>query len=107
MSKRVNIEIEQGCTFSYDIELLNTDDSLFEVAGWTGYGSLRKHYLSNTHFDFNVTLADGVCSFSMDSTDTAVLEGGLYVYDVVIQDSADTVHRVISGMATVTPSVHR
>jgi len=106
MSRKANIEIEQGCSFSTDVELINDDLSPFEVVGWTGFGSIRKHYLSETSYPFSVTLQDGLCTFQMSASDTAELEDGLYVYDIVIV-SGSTTHRVVSGMATVSPSVYK
>lgn len=106
MSRKANIEIEQGCSFSTEVEIINDDLTPFEVDGWTGHGSIRKHYLSETDYPFSVTLQDGLCTFQMDASDTAELEAGLYVYDVVIVSGATT-HRVVSGMATVSPSVYK
>lgn len=106
MSRKANIEIEQGCSFATDVELINDDLTPFEVDGWTGQGGIRKHYLSETFYPFSISLQDGLCTFQMSAEDTAALEDGLYVYDVVIV-SGETTHRVVSGMATVSPSVYK
>lgn len=104
MSTKVNIEIEQGATFVHDVEIKNTDNTAFDVTGYTGTGTLKKHYLSNTSYTFGVSLSNGECVFSMSAANTSALEEGLYVYDVIIT-SGNTVYRVVSGMATVTPGV--
>lgn len=104
MATKVNIEIEQGATFTTTQDLLNADGTDFDVTGYTGTGSIRKHYLSNTAYSMNVALSNGSCTFSMTAANTASLDEGLYVYDVKIT-SGNTIHRVFSGMVTVSPSV--
>jgi hypothetical protein len=43
----------------------------------------------------------------MTSSNTANLKPGRYVYDLEIEDEANTVTRVIQGIAVVTPQVTR
>lgn len=107
MSRKVNIEIEQGCSFQQEIELTNTDGTDFDVTDWLGGGTLRKHYLSNTAYAFTVTLSTGVCTMTMSANTTALLEEGLYIYDVTIEHPSELVHRVVSGMAYVSGAVTR
>lgn len=103
---KMNIEIEQGATFSQTIDLLNTDGTNFIVTGWTGSGQIRKHYAANTAYSFMVALANGAATISMSANVTDTLAGGLYVYDVEIENSG-VVRRIASGMATVLSGVTR
>ena len=103
-AKRVNIEIEQGTTFSYDFPILNTDGTDFDVTGWSANGQLRKHYASNTAYTFTTSLSNGHLIFSLSSSNSALISFGLYVYDVKITNDG-TVKRLIEGMATVSPQV--
>jgi len=108
MSQKLNIEIEQGATFTKTITILDSDGSEFEVSGWTGTGQVRKHWTSNTAYDFDITLSDGELYFTMNATTTANISHGLYVYDIQITNNVDgTVKRVLSGMVTVSPEVTR
>lgn len=104
MVKKINIEIEQGCSFSGEIDLKNDDSSPFVVAGWSAGGTIRKHYLSNTVYNFTTSLSDGLCEFAMSPALTATIEDGLYVYDIRISSTDGTIHRIASGMAFVSPS---
>tara|TARA_B110000503_G_C7028806_1_gene363069 strand:+ start:380 stop:706 length:327 start_codon:yes stop_codon:yes gene_type:complete len=105
-AKKINIEIEQGATFSYEVELLNANGAAFDVTGYTGSGMLRKHEKSNTHYDFIVALSTGEIVFSMTANTTNAIPSGLFLYDVKIVSSDDT-KRVIGGMATVTGQIAR
>jgi hypothetical protein len=49
----------------------------------------------------------GQITISLTDTQTAALEDGRYVYDLVITDSSGSKTRVVEGIATVNPSVSR
>lgn len=107
MTKKHNIEIEQGSTFTYTIDLLNADGTEFDATGWTSSGTLRKHYAANAYHSFTTSLSNGSITFSMTPAVTANIKFGLYVYDVRVRATDNTVHRVVSGMATVSPQVDK
>ena len=46
-------------------------------------------------------------TISLTDTQTAALESGRYVYDLVITDASGSKTRVVEGIATVSPSVSR
>lgn len=106
MSKKVNLKIDQGTTFSATVELLDDFDDPLVVTDLTARGQLRKHYSSNTATDFTCALELGQLTISLDTEQTRLLEPQRYVYDVKITDNvANTVIRVIEGFALVTPQV--
>jgi hypothetical protein len=51
--------------------------------------------------------ANGEITISITAANTANITAGRYVYDLIIRDNANTVTRVIEGIATVLPSVTR
>lgn len=105
MSKKLNIEIEQGATFTYTVELYNTDNTAFSSSGWTGRGQLRKHLKSNTKYDFTISMSNGYVSMAMNAASTNNIPHGLYLYDIEIEHSDGTIKRILSGMATVSGQI--
>jgi hypothetical protein len=72
---------------------------------------IRKTYQSTTATTFTSTFVSprttGQITISLTDTQTAALEAGRYVYDLVITDSSGNKTRVVEGIATVNPSVSR
>jgi hypothetical protein len=104
------ITIEQGATFSTTV---NVEDAYYNPINLTGYSAssqMRKSYYSSsaTNITASVTgTSNGEITLSMTSANTSSLTPGRYVYDLVINDGANTVTRVVEGIATVLPSVTR
>lgn len=108
MSLRRNLVIDQGATFNLDVDLQNDDGTPFAVAGWVGAGQIRKHYESNTAITFGVALTDGVAALLLTSSQTDLMDPGLYVYDVELKHiDTNVVRRIIGGGVTVYPQVTR
>jgi hypothetical protein len=111
MSNYYEITIDQGATFAMTVELKDyfTNDPL-DLSLYSARSQIRKNYDSTTSNNFTVSIADaanGNISISMTSSNTANLKPGRYVYDLEIEDEANTVTRVIQGIAVVTPQVTR
>jgi hypothetical protein len=104
------ITIEQGATFSTTV---NVEDAYYNPVNLTGYSAssqMRKSYYSSsaTNITASVTgTSNGEITLSMTSANTSSLTPGRYVYDLIIDDGANTVTRVVEGIATVLPSVTR
>jgi hypothetical protein len=104
------ITIEQGATFSTTV---NVEDAYYNPVNLTGYSAssqMRKSYYSSsaTNITASVTgTSNGEITLSMTAANTSSLTPGRYVYDLIIDDGANTVTRVVEGIATVLPSVTR
>jgi hypothetical protein len=72
---------------------------------------IRKTYQSTTATTFTSTFAadrtTGQITISLTDAQTALLEDGRYVYDLVVTDNSGIKTRVVEGIATVTPGVSR
>ena len=103
-----NIVIDQGTTFSLDLNLTNDDNSAKDLASYTVTSQLRKSYDASTKTDFTTAKVDatGKVTISLTAAETALLKAGRYVYDIEIASSAETL-RVLEGIVTVTPNVTR
>jgi hypothetical protein len=111
MAAIANLLIDQGTTFSSTITVYNTDDTLFDLTGYTGASQIRKSYSSSSaSATFTVSFASdrttGELTLSLTAAQTASLDEGRYVYDVEVTKTSDSsVTRVIQGIVTVSPNV--
>lgn len=106
---RANIIIDQGADFSTTITVRDTDGNIKDLTGHTGYGQIRKHYLSETAYDFVIEFqnprSSGQVTLKMSRAETEKIEPGRYVYDVELTDANDIRTRLVEGIVTVTPQV--
>lgn len=108
MSTSLDIFIQQSATFSQEFDLTDGDGQTLDTSSYTGKSQIRKDPEANTAYEFGVSLANGVITLEMSAANTALISPGKYLYDVLIMTSGNTVvHRVISGVATVTPDITR
>jgi hypothetical protein len=105
----IELLVNQGATFQYNLDLKNKDQSPLNVTGATFSGQIRKSYYSTTATaDLNITVANttnGNVVISMSSATTSAIKAGRYVYDVKMLDNANTTTRILEGIVTVTPQV--
>tara|TARA_Y100000310_G_C20629232_1_gene787651 strand:- start:519 stop:860 length:342 start_codon:yes stop_codon:yes gene_type:complete len=110
MAAIANLIVDQGATFTSTITVYNTDDTLFNLTGYTGASQIRKSYSSSSaSATFTVAFATdrtlGQLTVSLTAAQTALLDEGRYVYDVEVTKTSDsTVTRVIQGIVTVSPN---
>lgn len=108
MSAIANLTIIQGTTFSSDVTVTDSAGDIFSLTDHSSYAQLSKGFDNNhTRVSFTTSNNDttGVITLSLTSQQTAALDEGRYVYDVVIVNASSTVTRVIEGIATVFPRV--
>ena len=107
-----NIVINTGTTFnqSFTLENVNTN-SVIDLTDYTIKSEMRKNPGSTTGVTtFSSTIASasgGVVTIGLTTTQTASLKPGRYVYDLLIDDGAGTIDRVVEGMAIVSQGVTR
>ena len=110
MASISNLFVDQGSDFSITVSLTDATDSALSLTGSSFLAQVRKSHGSNTvKATFN-TSNDGVGgNLTMNLTDiqTAALESGRYVYDVLQTDASGDKKRLIEGQLIVTPSVSR
>lgn len=104
MSKRINIVIDTGATFSKEYTNaslgLNLDFSDYDLTA-----QLRKHPESNSYVSFTCNgYSNGVFAISLTANQTSNMVSGQYVYDVYGDDGTEK-KRLVEGIATLTPQV--
>jgi hypothetical protein len=112
MATKANISIDQGTSFSAQIDLTNENDDPVDLSGDTVGADIRRWYSSAdvaASFTANTgsNTAAGILTLSLTANQTSNLEYGRYVYDVRVADSSNTITRIVEGIVTVTPSVTR
>jgi len=102
--------LEQYADFSTNIDLDNIQGDAINQARYSASSQMRKSYYSSTAYDFTVQISEDVVGkilISMDSTTTANLSPGRYVYDLTITDENSIVTRVVEGVVIVSPGSTR
>jgi len=107
----VEIQIEAGATFSSQVDVSDASGSPKNLTGFTITSQLRKSYYSTSAVNFTINVTDpvnGIIELELDSSTTANIRAGRYVYDVeMLENSTGTVTRIFEGIATVLPNVTR
>lgn len=103
-----NLTIDQGSTFSVDIDVTDADGDALNLTDFTVQGQMRKTYTSSTATTFVseiTSVTRGVVTISLTAATTNALKAGRYVYDVEITSPASVVTRIVEGQVEVTPGV--
>ncbi len=110
MASISNIFIDQGATFTTTVTVTDANGDAVSLSGYSVAAQIRKTFLSSTATAFTATISNassGEITISLTPTQTAALEAGRFVYDVLITASGGTKTRVVEGQVTVNPSVTR
>lgn len=112
MGAFIELYVDQGATYTNTIDL--TDDSTnapMNLQGYTVSSQMRRSYYSaNATANIVCTITDsanGKVSMVLSSANTANINPGRYVFDLVTTDSFGVVTRILEGTVTVTPRVTR
>lgn len=110
MATKANLVIDQGTTFSVELDLTDDNGDAINLDGFTANAQLRKWYTSSnaTVFTTSVNTYSGQVVLSLSANQTGSLSAGRYVYDVELTEtSSNAISRVVEGIVTVTPQVTR
>lgn len=100
MASKALLVIDKGTNFTYTF---NTNTT---ITGYTCEASLRKHYTSNTSIDFTTSIDDSnTVTISLAANATSNIADGRYVFDVIVTSPANTITRLLEGVALITPNV--
>ena len=109
-----NIEIDQDSDYSKTFTAKDDTGTVIDLttAPSTLAAQIRKSYATTTATDFTATVTPAVTTgeFTLALTDvqTAAMERGRHVYDVVhTVTSTEIKTRIMEGIAVVSPSVTR
>lgn len=108
MATKANLVIDQGATFSADLDITDENGDIINLTGYTASSQIRKWYTSSKFVEFATAVNTdiGVITLSLTANQTASMTAGRYVYDVEITDNI-TISRIVEGIITVNPNVTR
>jgi hypothetical protein len=109
MATKANLVIDQGTTYSTDLNLTDENGDPLNLSGYSANSQIRKHYTSSNAVAFSTTVDsnNGIITLSLTANQTANMVGGRYVYDVELTDASNSISRIVEGIVTVTPQVTR
>ena len=105
-----NIIIEQDADYSPQFTAKTAAAVVIDLTNSSLDGMVRKSFASTAYTSFApviVSATAGTFTLALTDVQTSALERGRHVYDVRVTDSASTITRIQSGVATVSPSVTR
>ena len=109
MASLLNLQLDQGTTFSKQITVYGTDGTTVEnLTGASVSSQLRKNYTSTAYETINATIntpTSGIIVMSLTAAQTAALKPGRYVYDLELTKADTTISRIIEGVITIRPEV--
>lgn len=109
MAQFIELDVDQGTDFNFDLDLTNDDGTALNVANYTFSSSIRKSYYSSS-VTANLTVqvisaANGNVILSMNAATTSNIKAGRYLFDVKQVDNSNTTTRLVEGVITVLPQV--
>ena len=110
MARISNIFIDQGADFTTTVTVTDSNGDAVSLVGYSAAAQIRKSYSSSTSTAFTTSISNasgGEITITLSDTQTAALEAGRYLYDVLITASGGDKTRVVEGQVTVNPSVTR
>ena len=110
MASISNRFIDQGADFTTTVTVTDSNGDAVSLAGYSAAAQIRKSYSSSTSTAFTTSISNasgGEITITLSDTQTAALEAGRYLYDVLITASGGDKTRVVEGQVTVNPSVTR
>jgi hypothetical protein len=111
MAQFVELDLDQGTDFTYDLDLSTDDGTPINVINYSFTSSIKKsHYSSSDTASFTINVvnaANGNLRFSMASSTTANIKAGRYLFDVKQIDSGNTTSRILEGIIRVNPQITR
>lgn len=107
-AKIINLVLEQGTDFQSTFTIYNENGSKLNLFNYTAISYIKKSPYSSKTYPFTISFPDrtqGKIMVSMAKSETSLMEGGRYVYDVVITSPSNYNTRVVQGSLLVTPGV--
>ena len=107
-ARNINLVLDQGVDFEATFTVRNEDSSALNLTGYTGEAKIKKHPAATKYNSFIVTFpnrVNGQIKVALASPATTAIEGGRYVYDLVLTSPKAYKTRPIQGNVLVIPGV--
>lgn len=111
MAIYANINIDQGSSFASVVTVEDSQGLVYNLAGYTVRGQIRKSYSSLTAISFTASILQasaGTIQISLTPNQTGAMKPGRYLYDIeIVETATGSVTRVVEGQIEVSPRVTR
>lgn len=111
MAIYANLSIDQGSDFSEELKVEDETSQPVNLNGYIVAGEIRKHYTSETKYDFNCTITSevqGLITIKLPASVSNAMKPGRYQYDIEIKKvSTSVITRVVEGQIEVTGGITR
>ena len=104
MANTVNLEVDQGITYSYSFEAQHANGASFNVATYDLYAAFKKDFQTKTSNEIEANAVNSNVTLTIASNTTYLLTPGDYVYDVMAVDGSNNVFKLLHGMLHIVPS---
>lgn len=112
MAKYLDLYLDQGADYEKNIRLVDavTSNSI-NISGYSFSSKIRKGPLTtNAAASFTTSIvnaANGTFRLSINAANTANIDYGRYLYDVIQTDTSNSKTKVYEGIVIVSPGVSR
>lgn len=104
VTRKQNLVIDQGSNIHFAFQLYEpSGDELTDSTGYAAQADLRQTLEFNTIYTFDTSVSDGMVNLHMTPAYSATVEPDNYYYTVELA-VANTVSRIVEGMAVVRPT---
>ena len=112
MANTVNLYIDQGSDFHYELLLNSEDFGGIDLTGYDIHSQFRKSFQSSTYYSLGCSIVEpvslGEITLTLPGSVSIDIPPGRYLYDVEIVDSLNNVQiRIIEGILLISPCITR
>lgn len=109
MAQFIELNLDQGADFNFDMTITNDDGTTKNVAGFTFASSMKKSYYSTTTAaSMTTTILDapnGLVRFSIPAANNVTIKAGRYLFDIKQIDTSNNISRIVEGLIIVNPRI--
>jgi hypothetical protein len=109
MAQFIELNLDQGADFTFDMTVTNTDGTAKNVTGYTFSSSMKKsYYSSNVAANLTATILNastGLVRFAIPAANNSTIKAGRYLFDIKQVDTSNNVTRIVEGLITVNPGI--
>jgi len=109
MAQFIELNLDQGADFSFDMNITNDDGTAKNVTNYTFSSSMKKSYYSTTTTaNLTSTILDasnGLVRFAITAANNSTIKAGRYLFDIKQVDGSNNTSRLVEGLIIVNPRV--
>ena len=109
MAQFVELDIDQGTTFNFNLDLTEDDGSPKNITNYTITSSISKSYYSTTPTANLIvqipSAANGNVTLTLSASTTSNIKAGRYLFDIKQVTPANVTSRIVEGIITVNPQI--